>query len=123
MEPKELIVQQAKNVIDCAKELKNIAHKNGKKRATLIERYTANKHSLQVHTNMDPAIRDSQEMQNLLLHLQTFNAEFNPARYDFDGEVNVDQVETIYPEIIDAYNSLVNALDLPNEAVNIKRFK
>ncbi|MCP1144750.1 hypothetical protein [Lysinibacillus endophyticus] len=123
MEPKELIVQQAKNVLDSAKELRAIAHKSGKKRGSYIQRYTANKHSLQIHTNMDPSIRDSEEMQNLLKNLQSFDAEFNSARYDFEGEVNIDQVETIYPEIVNAYNALVTALDLPNEAVNIKKYK
>lgn len=72
---------------------------------------------------MDPSIRDSEEMQNLLKNLQSFDAEFNSARYDFEGEVNIDQVETIYPEIVNAYNALVTALDLPNEAVNIKKYK
>ena len=122
MEPKELIVQQAKNVLDSAKELRAVAHKNGKKRGSLIQRYTANKHSLQIHTNMDPSIRDSEEMQNLLKHLQAFNDEFNGARYDFEGEVNTDQVEAIYPEIVNGYNALVTALDLPNEAVNTKKY-
>ncbi|TSI09683.1 hypothetical protein [Lysinibacillus sp. BW-2-10] len=123
MEPLQLIVQQGKSVLECMKDLKRIAHKKGKDRSKVFERFTANKHSVQVYTNIDASIRENNHIQNFLQKLQSFSNEFEPARYDFEGEVNVSQVEELYPQVIEAYNAMVTELGQSSEVVNFKYFK
>lgn len=120
--PAEMIVQQGKNVIVSMKDLKRSAKKKGKNRSDLYQRLCANEHSFAVYTHMDAAIKQSAEVQAFQQKVELFSADFESIRTDFDAEVDVKHVETIYEEVFTAYNAMVHALGFADEAVNVKKF-
>lgn len=122
MNTEEMIVQQARNVLNSMKDLKRLAHKKGKERSDLFERFFANKHSFQIYSNIDSAIKQLDEVQLFLQKLQSFSSAFEPARYDFEGEVDEALVESTYPEVLEAYNNMVTKLGFEKEIINVKRF-
>lgn len=122
MNTEEMIVQQARNVLNQMKDLKRSAHKKGKERSDLFEKFYANKHSFQIHSNIDSAIQQLDEVQLFLQKLQNFSGAFEPVRYNFEGEVDEAQIESSYPEVLEAYNGMVTKLGFEKEIINVKSF-
>jgi hypothetical protein len=120
--PAEMIVQQGKNVLASMKDLKRSAKKKGKNRSDLYQRLCANEHSFAVYTYMDAAITQSAEVQAFQQKVELFSADFESIRTNFDAEVDVKRVETMYEEVLTAYNAMVHALEFADEAVNVKNF-
>lgn len=118
----ELIINQAENVISTMKELKRIAHKQGKDRAKLIEKYKANEHSFKVYTYANAELNESEKVNVFKQTLARFTELFEKAQYEFEEEINLSQVEDKYEETLHAYNEMVAALGFDKEQVNIKRF-
>lgn len=119
----EMIVQQGQNVLGSMKELKKVATVKGEKRGAFIERFTANLHSFTVYTYADGTIRESKEVSAFKEKLELFSQAFAKARFDFEEEVNKILVNTLYEDILHAYNDMVTALGYEKEAVNVKKFK
>lgn len=111
----EMLVQQARNVLNNMNDLKWIAGDKGKDRGALIERFTANTHSFNVYTYANVEVAQIPEVQAFKEKLSLFNKEFNIARFDFQGEVDKDRVQTIYEEVVKAYNDMVISLGFDKE--------
>jgi len=118
----ETLVNQSRNVLDLMKQLKKVAAKKGSKRSELIEKFTANQHSFNVYTYASEEARQSKEVDILKVKLDEFSRQFDPARYEEDGEVNEEQVHVLYQEVLTAYNDMVVALGYDNHVVDIKKF-
>ncbi|NLY81103.1 MAG: hypothetical protein GX072_14805 [Lysinibacillus sp.] len=118
----ETLVEQSQNVIKLMKDLKKIATVKGQKRAELIERFTANQHSFNVYTYASEEARQSKEVSVLKEKLNEFNSQFDGARFEYEGEVNVDRVNELYIEVLQAYNDMVTALGYEKKVVNINKF-
>lgn len=118
----ELVVNQAKNVIVTIKDLKRIAHKKGKDRAKLIEKYKANQHSFKVYTYTNAVLNESEKVNHFKQTLSRFTELFEKAQYEFEEDVNVSDVEVTYEEALHAYNDMVAELGFDKEQVNVKRF-
>lgn len=118
----EVIVQQGKNVLVSMKNLKRSAKKKGKERSELYHKFCANQHSFAVYTFINSAIEQSVEVQAFQQKLESFSADFEDIRTNFDIEVDVNHVEKTYEEVFTAYNVLVNTLGFADEAVNTKKF-
>jgi|SRR5690554_4200263 hypothetical protein len=119
----ETVVQQGQNVLNSMKDLKKAAKVKGEKRGAFIERFTANQHSFNVYTYADEVIKNSKEVSVFKEKLDLLNQEFDHARFDFEGEVNVVKVNSLYDEVLHAYNDMVTALGYEKDAVNLKKFK
>ncbi|RHW37439.1 hypothetical protein D1B33_07805 [Lysinibacillus yapensis] len=122
MEVKETLVQQGKNVLNSMKDLKRLAHKEGRDRFDSFERFNANKHSFQVYSKIDAAVAQMDETQRFLQYMQNFGECFDSIRYDFEGEVDELLVEQRYLPVLEAYNEMVIGLDFEKEIINVKRF-
>ncbi|MBB5150520.1 MULTISPECIES: hypothetical protein [Ureibacillus] len=118
----ETLVNQSRNVMDLMKQLKKIASVKGKKRTELIEKFTANQHSFNVYTYASEEARQSQQVETLKVKLNEFSSQFDAARYEMDGEVNEEQVNLLYNEVLNAYNEMVIALGYEKEVIDIKKF-
>lgn len=118
----ELLVNQAKNVITTMKDLKRIAHKQGKERAKLIEKYKANQHSFNVYTYTNAELSESEKVTHFKETLSRFTELFERAQYEFEEEIDSTKVEETFVEALHAYNEMVEALGFEKEQVNVKRF-
>nr|WP_106778958.1 hypothetical protein [Lysinibacillus timonensis] len=118
----EMFVQQARNVLNNMKDLQRVVGNGGKKRVSLIERFTANHHSFNVYTYANEEVKQSPEVQVFKEKLTLFNHELNSVRFDIEGEVNEERLKALYEEILNAYNEMVTALGFEKEIVNVKRF-
>lgn len=118
----ETLINQSRNVLDLMKQLKKVAAKKGSKRSELIEKFTANQHSFNVYTYASEEARQSKEVDILKVKLDEFSRQFDPARYEEDGEVNEEQVLMLYNEVLIAYNDMVVALGYDKHVVDIKKF-
>lgn len=118
----ETLVNQSRNVMEIMKQLKKIADKKGRKRTELIEKFTANQHSFNVYTYASEEARQSKEVEILKAKLDEFNSKFDDARYEDDGEVNVEEVEVLYKEVLTAYNDMVVAFGYDKHVIDIKKF-
>lgn len=118
----ELIVNQGKNVLESMRDLKRSAKKKGKSRSDLYERYCANLHSFSVYTYMDASIGQSKEVQEFQQILVLFSECFSDTRTNYEAEVDVKHIETVYEDVFPVYNEMVSVLGFNNELVNIKGF-
>jgi len=118
----EMLVKQARTILNTMKDLKWLAGKKGKDRGALIERFTANSHSFNVYTYANEQVKQSSEIQGFKDKIHSFSKEFDVARFDFEGEVNEDRVQALYEEILTAYNEMVISLGFEKEIVNVNRF-
>ncbi|MFC5543136.1 MAG: hypothetical protein C0P75_008185 [Bacilli bacterium] len=118
----ETLINQSQNVMELMKQLKKVASKKGSKRAELIEKFTANHHSFNVYTYASEEARQSKEVDTLKLKLDEFSSQFDAARYEDDGEVNVEQVHVLYKEVLVAYNDMVIALGYDKHVIDIEKF-
>lgn len=118
----EIVMNQAKNVIMTMKDLKWMAHKKGKDRAKLIEKYKANEHSFKVYTYSNASLNESETVSLFKEALTQFGDPFEKAQYEFEEDVDVSVVETAYEAALHAYNEVVVALGFDKEQVNVKRF-
>src|SRR5690554_3176829 len=104
------------------KDLKRIAHKQGKDRAKQIEKYKANQHSFKVYTYTNVELNESEKVNNFKQTLSRFTDLFEKAQYEFEEEVNENDVELTYEEALHTYNEMVVELGFDKEQVNVKRF-
>ena len=111
-EAAKMVADQGQNIITCAKELENITMKTGKVRSDLFERYSANQHSFHVHTYMNSTIENLTEVQVFQRKVASFGAVFVGTRTDYEAEVDAQQAETTYGELVAALHEMVNALSL-----------
>jgi hypothetical protein len=118
----EVIVQQGKNVLVSMKNLEHSAKKKSKERSDLFEKFCANKHSFDVYTYIDSDLEQLAEVQAFLQKLELFSDDFECVRRNFDADVDVKQAETMYEEVLTAYNAMVKVLGFADDAVNAKRF-
>ena len=118
----EILVKQGKSVLTNMKDLKRLSHKKNKDRAATYERLSANQHSFNVHTYVDPNIGQSNEVQAFKQKLEEFNGIFVGVGTDFEKEVNEELVGPIFEETLVLYNEMVTALGYEREIVNPKRF-
>jgi hypothetical protein len=54
--------------------------------------------------------------------LELFSDDYECVRRNFDAEVDVKHAETLYEEVLTAYNAIVKVLGFADDAVNAKRF-
>jgi hypothetical protein len=108
----DLIIQQGENVLVSMKDLKRKVKKKGKERAELYEKLCANLHSFNVYTYINPTFEKLAELKDFQQKIELFSKEFASVIIDFDTEVNLKQVESIYEDVLSAYKAMVNALDL-----------
>ena len=118
----DMLVKQARTILNTMKDLKWVAGKKGSNRGALIERFTANSHSFNVYTYANEDVKQYTEVQLFKENIILFSKEFDVARFDFDGEVNVDRVQTIYEQVLNSYNEMVISLGFDKEVVNVKIF-
>jgi hypothetical protein len=107
----EMIVEQGQNVLVSMKDLKRSAHKKGRERSKLYVRFVANEHSFNVYLYIDAEIEQLAEVQYFQHKLELFRELFTGVQTDFDKEVEVKTVESIYEETNFAYKSLKNVLE------------
>lgn len=112
----ELIIQQGENVLASMKDLKKRGKKKGKERADLYERFCANQHSFGVYTYIDTKIENLAELQVFLQKLELFGSNFASVVTNWETDVDWKHVEATYEDVLLAYNSMVNALDLIKES-------
>ncbi|MED3662962.1 hypothetical protein NST62_06395 [Ureibacillus sp. FSL K6-8385] len=118
----ETLVNQSRNVMDLVKQLRKVATKKGSKRTELIEKFTANQHSFNVYTYASEEARQSKEVDHLKVKLDEFSSQFDPARYEDDGEVNAEKINVLYREVLVAYNDMVVALGYDKHVIDVEKF-
>ena len=111
-----MVAEQGQNVVACAKELERITKKTGKKRSDLFERYCANQHSFNVYTYMNTTIENLTEVKEFQRKVALFGAVFVGTRTDYEAEVDAQQAETTYGELVAALLEMINALSLIEKA-------
>ncbi|WP_419962471.1 hypothetical protein [Psychrobacillus sp. BM2] len=116
IEAAKLVAEQGRNVLACAKELEQITMKTGKKRSDLFERYCANQHSFNVHTYMNSTIENLTEIKVFQRKVALFGAVYAGTRTDYEAEVDAQQAETGYEELVAALHEMKNALSLLENA-------
>jgi len=107
----EMIIEQGQNVLASMKDLKRSAHKKGRERSKLYERFIANEHSFNVYLYIDAEIEQLVEVQHFQHKVGLFRELFTGVQTDFDKVVDVRTVEPIYEETNFAYKSLKKVLE------------
>lgn len=113
----ETVLNQAKQVISCIKDLKYIASDKGQERGKLIEKCTANIHSFNVYTYASETIKNSKEAENFQQKISDWINEFNNARFDVYGDVDVEKVNELYEAVVLSFNEMMTALGYEHETL------
>ena len=113
----KMLTEQGQNVLACIKDLKRIAKNKGKERSSLYERYCANQHSFNVYTYTDATIGNLTEVQAFKRKMTLFGAVFAGTRTDYEAEIDVQQVEKTYEELVTAYGEMMDKLGFSDKAL------
>lgn len=114
----DLVVDQGRNVLVSMKDLKAKGKKQGRERTKLYERFTANLHSFNVYTYIDDEIENLREVIAFQEKVGLFNDVFKEVATDYAKKVDLKHADTLYEEVVAAYNTMIRALGVMNMDVN-----